>query len=239
VKIYYQDKLTTLYHASCEEIIPTISEVDLVFTSPPYNMSGDGHSPTGGIFKNLDKGYIEYHDSMPHNEYVEWQHTILRMLYNTLSETGAIFYNHKPLVRGNQMKLPTELVPNDVPLRQIVIWDRGSGFNRAFNYYVPTQEWVLMLARPAFRTNTRSVNDIWRIPFETNNAHPAPFPLALPAKAIETTSPKKVFDPFAGSGTTLVAAKRAGVQSVGVELSEQYCEMAANRLCQGSLFELD
>lgn len=237
MKPYYEDNLTTLYHADCEEVIPLIDEVDLVFTSPPYNMSGDNNSPTGTYFRNLDGGYVEYNDSMPHEEYVAWQHKIVRLLYNALSETGAVYYNHKPLVRGNQAKLPTELVPEDVPLRQIIIWDRGSGFNRQFTYYVPTQEWILMLAKPDFRINTRSINDIWKIPFETNNDHPAPFPLSLPAMAIETTSPKKVLDPFAGSGTTLVAAKSAGIKSIGVEMSERYCEMAANRLAQGSLFD--
>jgi site-specific DNA-methyltransferase (adenine-specific) len=67
--------------------------------------------------------------------------------------------------------------------------------------------------------------------------HPCPKPLPVMTWAIERTTPQgaDIFDPFAGSGTTLVAAKRMGRRAIGVELSEAYCEIAANRLAQGVL----
>ena len=55
------------------------------------------------------------------------------------------------------------------------------------------------------------------------------FPIDLPDRAIDATGPGLVCDPFAGSGTTLLAARKAGVRAIGIEKSERYCEMAAAR----------
>lgn len=62
------------------------------------------------------------------------------------------------------------------------------------------------------------------------NPHPAPFPVELPSKCLEAASGNIVFDPFMGSGTTGVAAIRAGRQFVGVEKDRRYFEMACRRL---------
>ena len=62
-------------------------------------------------------------------------------------------------------------------------------------------------------------------------------PMKLIKKIIQIWCPPTgiVLDPFAGSGTSLVAAKAAGVPSVGIEKSERYCEIAARRLAQDVL----
>jgi site-specific DNA-methyltransferase (adenine-specific) len=232
---YYSDDLVTLYHGDCEDVLPGLSGVGLVLTSPPYNLNGDGNSSGGTYFRNLSDGYVEHSDDMPHEEYVAWQHEVVRLCWDTLSDDGAIYYNHKPRVGGDRVRLPLELIPDDLPVRQIVVWDRGSGFNRQFTYYVPAHEWILLVAKPGFRTTTKSVDDVWRIPFETGGDHPAPFPLSLARRAVETTSASVVLDPFSGSGTTLRAAKDAGRKAIGIEKSEAYCEIAARRLAQGVL----
>lgn len=52
---------------------------------------------------------------------------------------------------------------------------------------------------------------------------------------VEATAARSVFDPYAGSGTTLLAARLLGIPGVGVEKSERYCEQIARRLDQGVL----
>ena len=62
-----------------------------------------------------------------------------------------------------------------------------------------------------------------------------PFPEAIPRRCIEATGARSVLDPFSGSGTTLRAAKDAGIVGIGIENHEQFCEMAASRLSQDVL----
>lgn len=229
---YYDDGTCVIYHGDCGAVLPSLSGVGLVLTSPPYNLSGDGYSPDGTYFRNLGNGYDRHEDAMPHAEYVDWQRAVVRLCWMTLSHDGAMFYNHKPRVRGNQVTLPLECIPEDIPVRQIITWDRDSGFNRQFTYFVPAYEWLLLIAKEAFRLRTRSVDDVWRIPFEVGSEHPAPFPIRLARQAIDATGADVILDPFMGSGTTLRAAKDLNRRAIGIEVSERYCEIAAKRLGQ-------
>lgn len=224
---YYEDDFATIYHDRCEDVLPRLSDVDLILTSPPYNLA----QTHGTVWTALKGGYGEHDDAMPHDLYVTWQRRVLSLCWSTLSDRGAIYYQHKPRVLNKSVLLPFELNP-DLPLRQVVTWDRGSGFMRQFTCYVPRYEWILIFARDAFRITTRDVDDLWRIPPETGTEHPAPFPLALASRAINTTPPGLVVDPFMGSGTTLRAAKDAGRRCIGIERNERFCEIAARRLSQ-------
>lgn len=249
---YYQDDSVTLYHGDCLDVLPTLSAVDLVVTSPPYNLKvmpwaplghwKDGQAKGGGGKWNGSDGrggvhYDEHEDAMPWPEYETWQRDVLQACWSTLSDRGAIFYNHKPRQAGETAWLPLTLNPG-LPLRQIVIWARSGGMNYNPAAYMSTHEWILVLAKPGFRLKSKSASglgDVWRVGQESNPDHPAPFPLAIPARAIESTAPSLVLDPFVGSGTTLRAAMNAGVRSIGIEKSEAYCETAAKRLSQGAL----
>jgi modification methylase len=62
------------------------------------------------------------------------------------------------------------------------------------------------------------------------NSHPAPFPIALPNRCIESTNAQIILDPFVGSGTTALAARRLGRKYIGIEISPEYCAMAETRL---------
>lgn len=65
--------------------------------------------------------------------------------------------------------------------------------------------------------------------------HPTQKPMVIMRRLLEKTSPGVILDPFAGSGSTLVAAKYLGRNAVGIEIDERYCEIAARRLAQGVL----
>lgn len=250
MKPYYEDDLTAIYHGDVLDVLPRLSTFDLVFTSPRYNLGVNPHgqfghwkdgqnSGGGGKWKGVNIGgagigYDEAPDNTPPAVYQGWQQMILGLLWEHLTDVGAIFYNHKPRVQRDGLWSPLLLNPG-LPVRQIITWDRGSGLNYTKTGYVPMYEWVIVFAKQAWRLRSQAASgagDVWRIAPEHGNDHPAPFPVELPARAIETAAPTSVLDPFMGSGSTLIAARQQGVQAVGIDCSEAYCEQAAYRLMQ-------
>ena len=88
---------------------------------------------------------------------------------------------------------------------------------------------------------TGLVSNVWRMQPEPRDpgGHPAPFPLELALNAIRLSSwpGESVLDPFMGTGTVLRAAKDLGRKAIGIEINEAYCETAANRMRQATMFE--
>jgi site-specific DNA-methyltransferase (adenine-specific) len=107
-------------------------------------------------------------------------------------------------------------------------------------------EYLLVFAKQAFSRPDKGQSDIsredfmdatlsvWNIAPESAKriGHPAPFPVALARRVIQLYSyvDDVVLDPFAGSGTTCVAAASTGRHYVGYELSPDYCALARKRI---------
>lgn len=224
--------------------LPTGS-IDLIVTSPPYNLknsSGNGMKDgRGGKWENasLMHGYQEHSDNMPYDEYCRWQRKCLRQMLRLIPEDGAIFYNHKWRVQRGLLQDRTEIV-KDFPVRQIIIWKRKGGINFNAGYFLPTYEVIYVIAKPGFKLaqGANKAGDVWEIMQEMNNPHPAPFPVELIDRIISSTDAKLILDPFAGSGTTGVAAVNNGRDYVLIDNSEKYCEMAKMRLEGGPWNEL-
>lgn len=220
------------------------NSVPMFMFSPPYNLgttsSGGmqqyikGKGNQKGMWKGaaLSNGYADHSDAMPDDQYVKWMHDILDACWVALSDDGAIYFNHKPRSQYNTMLLPTRFHP-DLPVRQIIIWDRMGGINWSPSFYVPNHEWIVIYAKKDFRLKNRSASgcgDVWRFAPDGKNDHPAPFPVGLARRAIETVMPDFVVDPFMGSGTVAVAAKQLGIDFLGNELSASYVEKALKRI---------
>lgn len=240
-----------LYHGDCLDVLPVLArKPSLYVTSPPYNIGAApwarlGHwrpgTPSGsggrgkwraGVAGGVGVVYGTHGDDMEWPAYVEWQQAAIMAMWNAMADDGAIFFNHKPRVIGTRLWTPQELLPPGVELRQIVVWKRPGGMNYSPASFVPTHEWIMVLAKTAFRLKSKGVSglgDVWDM-LPEKNEHPAPFPLALPTKAIEATAGGLVCDPFMGSGTTGVAAVRAGRPFVGIEIDERHFDQACRRI---------
>lgn len=221
------------------EVMKTIPDgsVDLIVTSPPYNLknsTGNGMKDgRGGKWANaaLVNGYASHHDCMPHDKYAAWQRACLSEMLRLLPENGAIFYNHKWRVQGGLLQDRQDILEG-FPVRQIIIWRRKGGINFNAGYFLPTYEVIYMIAKPKFRLapKANAHGDVWEFMQDMDNPHPAPYPLELIDRIIASTTAKIVLDPFLGSGTTALAAKIRGRDYIGIEIADEYCDMARKRL---------
>ena len=217
--------------------------VDLIITSPPYNLKNS----TGNGLKNgkcgkwsnaaLINGYSTYDDNMPYDEYIKWQRDCLNEMMRLIHDDGAIFYNHKWRVQKGLIQDRHEIIEG-FPVRQIIIWKRKGGINFNPGYFLPTYEVIYIIAKPRFKLvpHANAYGDVWEFPQEMKNKHPAPFPVSLVERIISSTYTDLILDPFMGSGTTAVAAKNLNRNFIGIEISHEYCEMSKERLsgCQVS-----
>lgn len=249
MKPYYERDGITIYHADCRDVLPTIDTIpiDLVVTSPPYNMglipggNGRGMYRPGASSKSgrFRSGYGTHDDAMDEDEYGAWQREILASLWHLIQDDGAIFYNHRPRVIHGRFRPPLDFDFGGVPLRQVITWDRGTGIDVGLRQYCSAYEWVLVFAKPGWKLVSHAASgmgNVWRLGMEyAETAHPSPFPLSLLRTALLTTGAATVLDPFMGSGTTLRAAKDLGRKAVGIEIEERYCEIAVRRLEQAVL----
>lgn len=211
--------------------------VDLVVTSPPYNLknsTGNGMKDgRGGKWANaaLQNGYTHHDDCMPHNQYVKWQRDCLNEMMRLIPEHGAIFYNHKWRVQGGLLQDREDIV-SEFPIRQIIIWKRKGGLNFNDGYFLPTYEVIYLIAKSKFKL-TKKANahgDVWEFTQEMNNKHPAAFPVNLIDRVISSTDAKIILDPFMGSGTTAISAINFKRDYIGIDISPEYCEMARKRI---------
>jgi modification methylase len=243
--------LNTIHVGDCLKLMAVMPEesVDLIVTSPPYNLrnsSGGGmHNGNGGLWEkaSLLKGYAnDFDDNMPRDEYVAWQRECLQAMLRLLNDTGAIFYNHKWRVQDGLLEDQHDIV-SGFPVRQIIIWQRAGGINFNLGYFLPTYEVIYMICKtkkfrltknldPDHPKKACGIGDVWRVPQDLNNKHPAPFPVDIPKRCIESTDSKIVLDPFMGSGTTAIAAESLGRMWIGIDSAQEYVDLANARIAE-------
>ncbi|MBI4338160.1 MAG: site-specific DNA-methyltransferase [Chloroflexi bacterium] len=235
--LYNEDFLTI-------EAIPPCS-VDLIITSPPYN---------------VDIHYNSYDDRIPYDAYLEFSRKWLTKCYALMKEDGRLCLNI-PLDKnkGGQQSVYADIVSIAKQVgwqyHATVVWNEqnisrrtawGSWASASAPYVIAPVEMVAVLYKERWRKASKGQSDITRDEFiEWTNGvwtfsgesrkrlkHPSPFPLQLPERCIKLFSyvGDLVLDPFAGSGTTLLACAELARRGIGVEIDPHYCEIARLRL---------
>ncbi|HMV46535.1 MAG TPA: site-specific DNA-methyltransferase [Blastocatellia bacterium] len=212
---YYQDKLVTIYHGDCAELLPAMPDVDLIVADVPYsfglNSTDDGAS--WGDLMNAAQVYAG------------WLRQFRRL---TATKNGAawVFNSWRSfpvLARG----------ANDArwPITSLMVWDKGRMGAGPLRGLRPRYELCALLMHDGFKIQNRKLTDIWLqpLPYRKPTGHKSEKPVGLIEKIICESGSRSVLDPFLGSGTTAVAAKQLGVKCIGIEIEERWCEVAAKR----------
>lgn len=219
---YYEDEWVTLYHGDCLALDAWL-EADVLVTDPPY---GTGYR----------SGWSSVSDSRTKNKpSVEG---IVGDDDTAARDSALAAWGDRPaLVFG------TWRVPRPSGTRHRLIWHKRNtnpGMRAGGSPWYSADEEIYVLGAGFAGPHSQTVipTDEYRASAQGQAAkigHPTPKPIRLLEHLIERTV-GVIADPFAGSGSTLVAAKQLGRRCIGVELEERYCEIAADRLAQDTLF---
>lgn len=255
IKIYCKD--------SRDMSVVTDSQVDLVVTSPPYN---------------VNRNYSKHNDSMIQEDYLAMLDRVWKECERVMKPGARIAVN-VPHGTGRQPYIPigalvTLLLQKHFDLLGTIVWKKvtallrtswGSWRRPNMPYFRDLCELILVAKKPGdldvpadflikdknltvspwldVETFTTLTRDIWE--FETSTSskacgHPASFPVELPHRLIKlfAYSGATVLDPFAGSGTVGVAAQELGCNAILFDLDPAYCRLMANRTSQGGLFDI-
>ena len=233
-------KLNYVYKGDCVEVMKDFpnDSVDCIVTSPPYNFkAGSGFDC---------KYQEECCDNKTIEKYYEEQINAIREMIRICKYN--IFYNIQMLA-GNKdalFKIFGTLFGN---IKEIIIWDKLMAEPAMSEGVLNSRfEFVIVFGKNSFRKfeycnfKRGTIENVWGIKKNRHNfsCHAAVMPIALAEKCIIIGSKKGdiVLDCFAGSGSTLVAAKELGRNYIGIEISEKYCAVANRRLAQ-EYFDLD
>ena len=221
VSPYYQDSHVTLYHGDCREVLPHLEMSDCLITDPPF-----------GIGFEYENGKELHNNS---DDYYGWLCELLQLAETKLN-AGAfmavwqaqLYFKHFWQVFGDDIHIYCA-AKNFVQLRKTAI---NYGYDPVVMKYKCGEH--LKPIKPKrnldfFVSNTAAiVSNTKRI----EKAHPCPRPLDVVLEIMKNFSIGTVLDPFAGSGTTLLAARQLNRKAIGIELEEKYCEVIANRMRQ-------
>ncbi len=237
---YFKTDLGVLYCGDCLDILPLIDgKIDLCFTSPPYNMRTrirNGEYTDKEKSEHFSKKYDFFHDSYTINEYYKIHKDILNIL---LKLCKTIFWNIS-IVTGSKESVFKIIGEFNKSIKDLIIWAKGTAepaihtdlLNRCFESITVFENKAKcgrVFQNSLFERG--KMNDIWRINRSKGiKENRACFPLLLPITAIKNWKSEKVLDPFFGSGTTAVACEKLGRRWIGIEISEKYCKIAAERI---------
>lgn len=210
---YYQDHLVTLWHGNALDITEWQTATTLV-CDPPYGVNWRG------IISGHNKGYDKHAAGIANDKDTQARDDILELwgdrpaiVFGSWKQPRPANTKHRLIWHKQGMAPGAVNAPFMSQDEEIYILGRG------FISTAPPQRSVITTTE----NRSLAVRDI---------GHPTPKPIGLMELLINRCPAGPIADPFAGSGSTLIAARNLNRQAIGVEINEAYCEIVAKRLSQ-------
>lgn len=253
-------KLNTIYQGDCIKVLnDKIDEksVDLIFADPPYNLSGNGlrweGNKTGGDWYMINEEW----DKMTAPEYMQFTRKWIGACHKVLKDNGSMYIS---CTYHNLAEIMIVLKQLDFKINNVIVWQKPNAMpnmtKRVFTHSTEFVVWavkgkkwifnyeVLKKINPETQKDgsLKQMRDVWTMPLvqgkerlhgkDGRASHPTQKPEELLKRIIIASSDREdlVLDPFLGSGTTAVVAKKLGRNWIGIEKSKKYVDMTKKRL---------
>lgn len=245
-ELYFRHNNIWLFRGnSLDECLFDKEFIDLTVTSPPYNV--------GIEYKSNDdtlayEHYLDFSEKWLSNCY-KWTKPQGRLLLNIPLDKNkggnrSVGADLTTIAKTIGWKYHATIVWNEGNISRRTAW--GSWMSASAPYVIAPVELIVVLYKDEWKkTKGTTLSDVSRDDFmawtngvwtfngesKTRIGHPAPFPRQLPYRCIKLFSYVNdvVFDPFCGSGTTLIEAHLNKRRAVGIELDKEYCELIKKR----------
>lgn len=245
--LFFHRKLIWIYNMDFLKIKNNQeSFIDLIVTSPPYNVD---------IKYNSHDDTMTYEDYLSFTK--EWLTKCYELLKDdgrlclnvpldkNKGGQQSICADITTIAKSVGFKYHSTIIWNEQNISRRTAW--GSWLSASAPYVIAPVEVIIVLYKKEWKKTTGSkisditrseflewTNGVWNFSGESKKriGHPAPFPVELPLRCIKLFSfvDDTVFDPFLGSGSTLLACLKVGRKGIGVDIDRKYCELARKRL---------
>jgi DNA modification methylase len=209
MKPYYEDEFITLYNADCLSVLPTLPRFQVMLTDPPY--PNDPRFPTTWDF--IGRFAAASWDAAENDAWL-----VSDFSRSFLAEWLSAF---KPWVYVDMLAAN---VSNSMAMCRF-----------GFDLFIPSL--VMAKGKPKMARRWSNLVPAVRESYAPSSGHPSPKYTSVYSRYIAMLLPQNglLVDPFAGSGTSLVACKRLNRKAIGIEIEEAYCRIIIERLSQCEL----
>jgi site-specific DNA-methyltransferase (adenine-specific) len=233
-KPYYDRDGITIFHGDALDIIPVLSRgIACVLTDPPYASGArtEAAKPGSGAMLRGERWASKpiENDQMTTPGFI-WLLRQIALDIKPMLNDGAAFLS---FIDWRQWpNLIGALETANLRVNGMVVWDKQSyGLGNGFRVQ---HELICYASKGSPRIINRGIPNVIQCVRDNNEDHPSPKPVALIQKLLQVVAETGdlVVDPFMGAGSTLRAARNLGLQAIGIEIEERYCEIAVRRLQQ-------